>query len=151
MFTIFYLSPRISDGAFARAACSDDDGVVLSFNKLAEGSYGGVRERSFIVLSNEDEWKAWWRRINGNAQPLPPLPEVDFSTHAVAAVCQGRKSSGGYSIDVEAVIETRDRVTVTARESEPGPASIVTSVFSSPWEAVVFPLSEKPVLFASIH
>ena len=104
-----------------------------------------------MLVSNEKEWKEWWSRINGNVQPLPSLPEVNFSTHAVAAVFQGRKNSGGYSIGVEAVIEMPDRVTVTVRECEPGPSSIVTSALSSPWEAVAFPLPEKPVLFSSIN
>ena len=145
---LFFLSLRTADTAFASG---DDDGAVLSFSKIAGGSYGGVKERSFLVLSNEEEWKALWSRINGNIQPLPPLPEVNFSTHAVAAVFQGRKNSGGYSIGVEAVIEMPDRVTVTVRECEPGPSSIVTSALSSPWEAVAFPLPEKPVLFTSIN
>lgn len=148
---LLFLSLSSVDTVFACVACGDDDGAVLSFSKIAGGSYGGVKERSFLVLSNEEEWKALWSRINGNVQPLPPLPEVNFSTHAVAAVFQGRKNSGGYSIGVEAVIEMPDRVTVTVRECEPGPSSIVTSALSSPWEAVVFPLPKKPVLFTSIN
>ncbi len=148
---LFYFFPSAGEKAFACESCSDDDGAVLSFSKIAGGSYGGMKERSFILLSSEDEWRALWSKINGNVQPLPPLPEVDFSTHAVAAVFQGRKSSGGYSIGVEAVIEMSDRVTVTVRECEPGPESIVTSALSSPWEAISFPLSAKPVLFTSIN
>ncbi|MDD3917298.1 MAG: protease complex subunit PrcB family protein [Synergistaceae bacterium] len=104
-----------------------------------------------MLVSNEKEWKKWWSRINGNVQPLPSLPEVNFSTHAVAAVFQGRKNSGGYSIGIETVIEMPDRVTVTVRECEPGPSNIVTSALSSPWEAVAFPLHKKPVLFTSIN
>ncbi len=146
-----FLSLRPADTVFACVACGDDDGAVLSFSKIAGGSYGGVKERSFLVLSNEEEWKALWSRINGNVQPLPPLPEVDFATHAVVAVFQGRQNSGGYSIGVEAVIEMPDRVTVAVREREPGPSSIVTSALSSPWEAVVLPLPAKPVLFTSVN
>ncbi len=145
---LFFLSLGNADTAFAGG---DDDGIVITFSKIAGGSYGGVKERLFIVLSNEEDWKALWCRINGNVQPLPPLPEVDFATHAVAAVFQGRKNSGGYSIDVEAVVEMADHVTVTVRECEPGPTSIVTSALSSPWEVVAFPLPAKPVLFSSIN
>lgn len=148
---LLFLSLSSVDTVFAYIVCGDDNGAVLSFSKIAGGSYGGVKNRSFLVLSNEEEWKALWSRINGNVQPLPPLPEVNFSTHAVAAVFQGRKDSGGYSIGIETVIEMPDRVTVTVRECEPGPSNIVTSALSSPWEAVAFPLSEKPVLFSSIN
>jgi len=148
---VFLLAPGLSGVLYACAACGDDDGAVLTFSKIAGGSYGGVKDRSFVVVSTEDQWKSWWSTINGNVQPLPPLPRIDFSTHALVAVFQGRKNSGGYSIGVEAVIETHDRVTVTVRELEPGPMNIVTSALSSPWEVVAVPRPEKPVLFTSVN
>ncbi len=137
--------------AEACVACDDDDGAVVAFVPVGKGSYGGVNDRRFVVVKDEIEWKELWGEINGNVLPLPPLPEIDFSRQVLAAVFQGLKRSGGYSISVEAIIETGDRVTVSVREQEPGPQNLVTMALSSPWEVVAFPLPQKPVLFTSIQ
>jgi len=145
------LAPGIAGTAEACSACGDDDGAVVSFVPVGKGSYGGVSDRRFVVVKDEIEWKELWGEINGNVLPLPPLPEIDFSRQVLAAVFQGLKRSGGYSISVEAIIETGDRVTVSVREQEPGPQNLVTMALSSPWEVVAFPLPQKPVLFTSIQ
>lgn len=145
------LAPGAAGTAEACSACGDDDGSVVTFVPVGRGSYGGVSDRRFIVVKDENEWKELWGEINGNVLPLPPLPDIDFSRHALAAVFQGLKRSGGYSISVEAIIETGDRVTVSVREREPGPQNLVTMALSSPWEVVAFPLPQKPVLFTSIQ
>lgn len=145
------LSPLTAGTAEACAACDDDDGAVVAFVPVGKGSYGGVNDRRFVVVKTTDEWKELWGEINGNVLPLPPIPEIDFSRQALAAVFQGLKRSGGYSISVEAIIETGDRVTVSVREQEPGPQNLVTMALSSPWEVVAFPLPQKPVLFTSIQ
>jgi hypothetical protein len=152
-FLIFsaLISSVTAGTAEACAACGDDDGAGLSFVPVGKGSYGGVNDRRFVVVKTRDEWKELWGEINGNVLPLPPLPEIDFSRQALAAVFQGLQRSGGYSISVEAIIETADRVTVSVREQEPGPQNLVTMALSSPWEVVAFPLPQKPVLFTSIQ
>jgi hypothetical protein len=145
------LYPLGATVAEACAACGDDDGAVIAFIPVGKGSYGGVTDRRFVLVKEMNEWKELWAEINGNVLPLPALPEIDFSKQALAAVFQGLKRSGGYSISVEAIIETGDRVTVSVREQEPGPQNLVTMALSSPWEVVAFPLPLKPVLFTSIQ
>lgn len=122
-------------------------GEALVFRPIGGGCYGGVTDRRFVAVKDLDEWRALWGEIYGNVLPLPPLPEVDFSRQTLAAVFQGLKRSGGYSIEVEAVKESADRVTVVVREWEPGPRNLVTMALSSPWEVVTFPVSAKPIIF----
>lgn len=145
------LVPWSSSAGFASSVCGDEDGSVVNFRQIGKGSYGGVEDRRFVVVTTEEKWKELWGEINGNVLPLPPVPEVDFPRQAVAAVFQGLKRSGGYSISVEAIIETHDCVTITVREKEPGPRNLVTMTLSSPWEAVSFPMPNKPVLFTSVQ
>ena len=125
------------------------EGAPLPFMPLCRGSYGGVTERRFVLINALEEWKELWAEIKGNVIPIPPPPEVDFSRQAVVAVFQGLQRSGGYSISVEAIIETADRVKVEVREQEPGPRSLVTMALTSPWEVVTFQTPTKPVLFTA--
>ena len=124
-----------------------EKGTSLTFIPVGRGSHGGVTERRFVVINALDEWKELWKEIKGCVAPVPPVPEVDFTSQAVVAVFQGLQRSGGYSIEVEAIFETADRVEVEVREKEPGPRSLVTMALTSPWEAVAIPRPTKPVLF----
>jgi hypothetical protein len=125
------------------------EGAPVPFTPVSRGSHGGVTERRFVLVNALEEWKELWIEIKGCVAPVPPVPEVDFSRQVIAAVFQGLQRSGGYSISVEAIIETVDRVEVEVREKEPGPRSLVTMALTSPWEAVAFPRPTKPVLFTS--
>ena len=131
----------------AAGAFSQGEGTVVPFVPVGRGSYGGVTERRYVIVRAPDEWVELWAEIKGNVIPVPPPPEVDFSRQAVVAVFQGLQRSGGYSISVEAIIETGDRIEVEVREQEPGPRNLVTMALTSPWEAVAFPAPDKPVLF----
>lgn len=136
---LFGLSPAPSAEALV--------GESLVFRLIGGGCYGGVNDRRFVAVRDLKQWRELWGEINGNVLPLPPLPEVDFTRQTLAAVFQGLKRSGGYSIEVKAVKESADRVTVLVQELEPGPRNLVTMALSSPWEVVVFPSSEKPIIF----
>ncbi len=138
------LAPGAAGTAEACSACGDDDGSVVTFVPVGRGSYGGVSDRRFIVVKDENEWKELWGEINGNVLPLPPLPDIDFSRHALAAVFQGLKRSGGYSISVEAIIETGDRVTVSVRERSRGPRTLSPWPFRAPGRLWRFPCRKNP-------
>jgi hypothetical protein len=135
---------------FTASLHASPSGTHVTFLQIGRGSYGGVSERRFVVVRSPEEWLELWAEINGNVLPIPPAPQVDFTRNAVAAVFQGLKRSGGYSIAVQGIFESGDRITVTVREDEPGPRNLVTMALSSPWHAVVFPHPGKPVRFTCV-
>ncbi|HCL80659.1 MAG TPA: hypothetical protein DIC53_11930 [Synergistaceae bacterium] len=120
------------------------EGTVVPFRQLAAGRYGGGTYKRCLVVEDQERWGSLWQEITGSAEQTPV---VDFTTDAVVVVFQGMKTSGGYSIAVEAVIERPEAVAVMIREREPGPKSLVTTAFSSPWEAVAINRPTKPVCF----
>ncbi len=124
-----------------------DEGAAIPFRQIARGSYGGGDIRRYLVVQDEEQWKNLWHEIKGReSEP----PRVDFVQNAVVAVFQGEKTSGGYSIAVEAVVEKGNCITIMVREREPGPKSLFTTAFSSPWEVVAITRKEKPVCFESV-
>lgn len=120
------------------------DGTAVPFRQLAAGRYGGGTHKRCLIVEDQERWGSLWQEITGSAERTPV---VDFNTDAVVVVFQGMQTSGGYSIAVEAVIERPESVAVMVREREPGPKSLVTTAFSSPWEAVAISRPAKPVCF----
>lgn len=56
----------------------------------------------------------------------------------------GEKSTGGYAISVENVVETADKIIVTVKEITPKPGAMVTQAITYPY-AVVRINSKKPI------
>lgn len=58
----------------------------------------------------------------------------------------GEKSSGGYSIGVDSVVETADKIIIKIKENKPAPGAMVTQAITYPY-AVVRINSKKPIEF----
>ena len=58
----------------------------------------------------------------------------------------GEKSTGGYSIGIENVVETDSNIIITVKETNPVPGSMVTQSFTSPFSVVKIN-SKKPIVF----
>ena len=58
----------------------------------------------------------------------------------------GEKSSGGYAIGIETVVETDTNIIVTVKEQAPEPGSMVVQSLSNPF-CVLKINSKKPIIF----
>lgn len=95
-----------------------------------------IDDRRRLLIDDETEWADFWAEFNGAVTPMPPLPEVDFSTHMIVAATMGQQSSGGFSIEVAEVYEADGTLYPIIVEVSPGPSCVVTSVISAPAVAV---------------
>src|SRR5689334_13769484 len=69
---------------------------------LAKGAFSAIQQPTEQVITDKIAWeKAWTEHCSGKSSEK--LPEVDFTTEMVVAVTMGRKTSGGYSIQVKQV------------------------------------------------
>ena len=82
--------------------------------------------------------------------PVPPAPSVDFATQMVVVASMGQRSSGGFTISIEAVSENDQGILVRVRESSPGRNCIVTEAFTSPATLRIVSASNKPLSFREI-
>jgi hypothetical protein len=75
----------------------------------------------------------------------PPAPPVDFDRHEVVVVSLGPRSSTGYSLRVERVVERRRGVYVYLRERTPDLGDPVDPRVTYPYRALAVASSSKPV------
>ena len=99
---------------------------------LTEQSNGGGNIRFFEILSEPNEIAM----LQGDENLKRKIKDEDVKTSNFVILNMGEKSSGGYSISVENVEETADKIIITVKESEPEPGSMVTQAITYPYAIV---------------
>ena len=94
-----------------------------------------------VFRSNEE-----LRRYVAQAEPGRRAGDVDFSRRAaLMLVTTGPRSSSGYAIEVQRVVEERSRVVVHAVERAPRLGDAVRPKVTSPYRLLAFTRLDKPV------
>ena len=75
----------------------------------------------------------------------PKAPPVDFDRREVVVVSLGPRSSSGYSLRVERVVERRREIDVYLRERTPALGDLVDPRVTYPYRAITIPRTSKPV------
>lgn len=76
------------------------------------------------------------------AAPAPP--PVDFARRKAVLIAAGPRSSTGYVLNVERVVEERSRVVVVAREHAPSLGDPVQPRVTYPYRLITIPRTSKP-------
>lgn len=117
-----------------------------------EGAYpfnhsSGVGEVERLVVREATAWAELWARLSTGFTPAPPLPAVDFATEMVLFVSQGTQNTGGYAIDIRAVVQSSGKLEILVQSVQPGNTCITTQALTNPTDAVIVPRSDLPVVF----
>lgn len=112
------------------------------FEVLTQQSNGGASIRFFEILSAPNEIAMLLNDDTLNKK----VTAADVQNSNFVILNMGEKSSGGYSIGVENVVETDANIIVTVKEQVPEPGSMVIQSISSPF-CVLKINSKKPILF----
>lgn len=101
--------------------------------------YGGVREKKEVVITDAETWQSVWQDLNSVREPMPELPQVDFSSQMILAVFMGEQRSGGYGINIDNIYKKDDDLFVKIVEKKPDPKGGVTLALTHPYHIVVIP------------
>ena len=71
---------------------------------------------------------------------------VDFKKKDVLVLYQGQKTSGGYSIDIESVVNDNSTILVKKKEIHPKASEITTTVITSPYCIALIPKGKKLII-----
>lgn len=117
----------------------------VTFETLLEGSHGGYRDGEFIIINNNKDLKRIYTQINKIRKPGFPIPKIDFNKELVIALFLGEKPSGGYSIYVSSIEETKNEFHVFIKESTP--EGMVATVMTQPFYFCKISRIEKKIIF----
>ena len=117
----------------------------ITMRTLTKGAFSGVTEAKQEVMKTQAAWDKFLAAHHANTKSAPQLPAVDFSKDMVIATTMGRKSSGGYSIEITGVETNANRLRISVKRTSPAPGAIVITALTAPFHFVAVPKSElKP-------
>ena len=112
------------------------------YEVLTQQSNGGASIRFFEILSEPNEIAM----LQNDENLKNKISSNDVQTANFIVLNMGEKTSGGYSIGIDSVIETDKNIVITIKETSPEPGSMVTQAFTNPF-CVVKINSKKAIIF----
>ena len=107
---------------------------------LTQQPNGGANIRFYEILTEQKEVNMLLNdEFLANKVSAEDIKESNF-----LILNMGEKTSGGYSITVDSVTETPDKILVKVKENEPEPGSMTTQAMTYPY-AIVKINSKKPI------
>ena len=129
----------------------------IDFTTVAQGTDSGYQSASQTVIDNSEQWSNVWQLHTYNAEPPPPIPQVDFSRYSIVAVFAGEKSTSGYSVEIvkakNSGSQTKEQqaIAVTIGHRQPKAGDFVTEALTYPYHIIRMPkVNGNKVVFKHI-
>jgi len=119
----------------------------LTFTKLNSGTNGDFPEKIYKVITDQNTYNEIWGKAFAKFTNQQRPANIDFETKMVVLVASGMQRSGGFSIKVNSVEETKSAIIVNVENSKPGESCMTTSVITFPYEIIELKKSTKMVTF----
>ncbi|MFV8369982.1 protease complex subunit PrcB family protein [Flavobacterium sp. LB2R40] len=99
------------------------------YEVLTQQTYGGASIRFFEILSEPNETKM----LQNDENLKNKISSADIQNSNFIVLNMGEKTTGGYNIGVDNVVETDKNIIITIKETNPKPGSMVTQSFTYPF------------------
>ncbi len=110
----------------------------VPFTVIGHGSKAAsVTERKNYAVYTKEEYARIWK-LTGSTEKMPT---IDFTKAYVVAVFAGSRTTGGYAISVDKVLDTQDARSVHVLIEKPGVGCITTQSLTSPYQIIRVPFS----------
>lgn len=123
------------------ASTSKKSGANALYEVLTEQSDGGADIRFYEILSEENEI----RMLQNDEKLKDKIKPNDIQTSNFIVLNMGEKTSGGYKISIESVVETDKNIIISVKETTPESVSMNTQEISTPY-CVVKINSKKEII-----
>lgn len=117
----------------------------IPFQTVDATSMSNIHEARTVVVKDAAAWTRLW----SEHAPGRALPAVDFAANMVVGVFMGPGANSCYTMVIDGVGRTADRILVHALRSVPGPDIVCAMHVTTPAHLVVVPRSDLPVEFAT--
>jgi hypothetical protein len=117
----------------------------IPFQTVDATSMSNIREARTVVVKDAAAWARLW----SEHAPGRPLPTVDFAARMVVGVFMGPGANSCYTIAIDGVGRTADKILVRALRSVAGPDFACAMHVTTPAHLVAVPRSDLPVEFAT--
>lgn len=114
---------------------------------IDKGAFGAIDQPLKLVVTNKTQWTELWGKHNANKLPKPEAPEIDFNKKSLIFVSAGRKTTGGYTIEIIDVRRSKDKVEVVVSTKGPKEGALTIQALTAPFHIVEVARIESPFTF----
>jgi hypothetical protein len=111
------------------------------YEVLTQQTNGGASIRFFEILSEENEITM----LQNDEKLVDKIKPNDIQTSNFVILNMGEKTSGGYKIGIESVVETEKNIIISVQETAPETGAMVTQEMTTPY-CVVKINSKKEII-----
>ena len=119
----------------------------ITGDTLFASEHSGVLDARTTTLEDDGAWEEAWNELVSNIAPAPERPAVDFTEQRAVLIAMGQQSTGGYAIEVSALVSDEGSLTVHFVERAPGPTCITTQALTAPALVLAVPRGAGPIDF----
>ena len=131
----------------ALPALLQDKGESVTHSTIEKGTTSGFQSPLQMFVSSEKDWIDLWEKRQGSSAPKSTHPTLDFKRDVVVVAALGTKETGGYSIEISKIVQTKENVVVTVRIGAPTPGAKPIVGPTSPFVLVRMKKPDRPVTF----
>lgn len=125
--------------------------VPSDYEIILEEPYGGLERPEDRVVRSDKELNEIYTIINRFRRPGLTPPNIDFTKETVIAIFIGEKSTGGHSIDVQAVKTTNKALEINYKIASPKAGEYATTAICQPFCFVKVPYVREKVVIKNIN
>jgi hypothetical protein len=141
----------LDDSFFENATDIQFSTVSQNFVTIDQSSTGNYKfeEKESLVINDQESFEVFWKDLHSNQDPLPEMPDVDFSESTVITAMMGVQSTGGFSIEITQISRAENVAGVKITEVEPGSNCGVIQVITAPYHIVKIPKIDANIEFVT--
>lgn len=124
-------------GCFSSARTPVKEGPI-AFAVIDSGQHSLADTAALILIDNQKQWLEIWRVAKGMIEPMPSAPEIDFENEMLAAVFMGKKSSGGYRVQITKIDYVKDTLNISIDYFRRAGGTLLPMI-TSPYQIAKFP------------
>ncbi|MCW1148724.1 protease complex subunit PrcB family protein [Flavobacterium lacisediminis] len=117
-----------------------------SFSVIYKSEIGGADKAGHILIQDNETYIKFIESLKLDESKYANFLKVDFKKKDVLVLYQGQKTSGGYSIDIESVLNENHTIFIKKKETEPKKGEMTTSVITSPYCISLIPKGKKIIV-----
>ncbi len=116
----------------------------LPMRTLSQSSNSLILQPRYVVAQDIESFRQLWLEHTGTADTMPM---VDFSKEMVIAAFMGEQATGGYSLNIDEVVEEQQRLRIKVAKVAPQPDQMVIQMLTAPAHLVAVPRRDLPIDF----
>ena len=116
------------------------------FVNLYTASNSTIIDKNFFWIRNNQDYINAIEKLQVDEQNYESLLDVNFETNDICIVFLGKRSTGGYSIEVDRVTKKQKKLYIKTVEKGPSRGDSVTMSITYPFCVTVIPKSKGIIL-----